>query len=95
MSADLSDRTGVGQLAGANAPAESSAPWNRTALDRPAAIAAAPRPRIGRDGKPKRRLGTSLWRLRHYMSTYRARFIAMVCLAALGVGVAIVVPLAT
>ena len=95
MSADLSDRTRVGQFAGANTPAQSSAPADRNALDRAAAIAAAPRPRIGRDGKPRRRLGTSLWRLRRYMTPYRARFISMIFFAALGVGATIVVPLAT
>jgi ATP-binding cassette subfamily B protein len=95
MSADLSDRTRVGQFAGANAPARSSAPADRTALDRPAAIVAAPPPRIGRNGQPKPRLGTSLWRLRRYLAPYRARFISMIFFAALGVGAAIVVPLAT
>jgi ATP-binding cassette, subfamily B, bacterial len=38
---------------------------------------------------------SSLWRLRHYMSPYRARFVLMFCMAALGVGATIVVPLAT
>jgi ATP-binding cassette, subfamily B, bacterial len=45
--------------------------------------------------RSSRRAGSSLWRLRHYMTPYRARFVLMVCFATLGVGATIVVPLAT
>ncbi len=78
-------------------PADLSAPGRSqaTALDRPAAIAPPVTPRSGRDGQPRRRAGTSLWRLRRYTLPYRARFILMIVFAGLGVAATIVVPLVT
>ena len=86
MSADLSART---SQAATSAPAiEPASP------ERPASIA-PPVQRIGRDGRPKHRASDSLWRLRHYLGPYRARFIWSAVLAAVGIGATIVVPLAT
>ena len=90
MSADLS--APVAELR----PETRPAPDRRlTALDRPATVAPIPRPRSGKNGQPKRRSSSSLWRLRHYLAPYRARFISMVIFAGLGVAASIVVPLVT
>ncbi|HEX8488590.1 MAG TPA: ABC transporter ATP-binding protein, partial [Propionibacteriaceae bacterium] len=92
MSADLS-ATATEPVKGVLATAGSSGPV--TTLDRPPTVAPAPAPRIGRDGQPRRRAGTSLWRLRRYLVPYRARFTLMIVFAALGVAATIVVPLVT
>jgi len=84
MSADLSART-------------PQAPTSLPAIASPeeAASIAPPVHRIGRDGTPKRRASDSLWRLRHYLGPYRARFIWSAILAGIVIGATIVVPLAT
>ena len=43
----------------------------------------------------KQRSSASIWRLRGYLRPYRARFIAMFVLAAIGIGAGIVIPLVT
>jgi ATP-binding cassette subfamily B protein len=95
MSADLSAPAPEARAADAQ-PAPPVPRVLPSAMDRPAAVAPAKPPRLGRDGQPKRRRSiTSLWRLRGYLVPYRARFILMIVFAALGVGATIVVPLLT
>jgi ATP-binding cassette, subfamily B, bacterial len=62
---------------------------------RPAVVASPPKRRIGRNGQPNRRPSESLWRLRHYLGPYRARFFWSAVIAAVGIGATIVVPLVT
>ncbi|MCW2810904.1 MAG: putative transporter permease/ATP-binding protein, partial [Friedmanniella sp.] len=66
-----------------------------TALDHPARVGAEPRPRHTADGRVRRRSSANLWRLRHYLTPFRTRYVVMVVLAAAGVGATIVVPLVT
>ncbi|MFL6025420.1 MAG: ABC transporter ATP-binding protein [Friedmanniella sp.] len=97
MTADLTARASEatsGQEPG-NVRRPSPAPV-LTALDRPAAITPAPRPRTGRDGQPRpRRASSNLWRLRYYLLPFRARFLWTAVFAAIGTGATIVVPLVT
>jgi ATP-binding cassette subfamily B protein len=88
MSADLSTGRSEASQSELAATARSPSP------DRPAAIAPRPK-RIGRNGKPRQRASESLWRLRHYLGPYRARFITSAVLATVGIGATIVVPLVT
>ena len=62
---------------------------------RPAVVAPPPKRRINRNGQPNRRSSESLWRLRHYLGPYRARFFWSAVIAAVGIGATIVVPLVT
>src|SRR5215218_2895357 len=62
---------------------------------RPAVVAPPPKRRIGRNGQPNRRSSESLWRLRHYLSPYWARFFWSAVIAGVGIGATIVVPLVT
>ena len=62
---------------------------------RPAVVAPPPKRRIGRNGQPNRRSSESLWRLRHYLSPYWARFFSSAVIAGVGIGATIVVPLVT
>jgi ATP-binding cassette, subfamily B, bacterial len=88
MSADLSTGRSEASQSELAATARSPSP------DRPAAVAPRPK-RIGRNGKPRQRASESLWRLRHYLGPYRARFITSAVLATVGIGATIVVPLVT
>jgi ATP-binding cassette, subfamily B, bacterial len=85
MSAGLSART---------SQAPTSVPAIESTFERAASIA-PPVQRIGPDGSRKQRASDSLWRLRHYLGPYRARFIWSAILAGLGIGATIVVPLVT
>jgi ATP-binding cassette, subfamily B, bacterial len=62
---------------------------------RPAVVAPPPKRSIGRNGQPNRRSSESLWRLRHYLGPYRARFFWSAVIAGVGIGATIVVPLIT
>ena len=87
-SAEAPDRTAPTTGAGRSDP--------HSDLGRPPAIAPPAPVRRGRDGQPrKRRSSANLWRLRHYLLPFRARFIATVLCAAVGTGATIVVPLVT
>ncbi|MDX6321462.1 MAG: ATP-binding cassette, subfamily bacterial [Propionibacteriaceae bacterium] len=95
MSADVSAPSSRTRHDGLAGPTAGPGTVGLTALDRPPMIAPAPPPRYGRNGQLKRRPSTSLWRMRRYLLPYRARFIAMIVFAAVGLAAGIVIPLVT